>query len=78
MREFWTVSQRDAALVRGHHVLCTAAKLGTGIGEVFFAGEARHGAFAATIGRPGIATEPTGEALLFSNEGADSQTTQGS
>jgi hypothetical protein len=35
--------------------------LGTGIYEVFFTGEVSNGAFVATIGRPGIATEPTGE-----------------
>jgi len=29
--------------------------------EVFFTGDVSNGAFVATIGRPGIATEPTGE-----------------
>ena len=60
VREFWAVIERDASLVRGRNVLRTA-KLGTGIYEVFFTGEVSNGAFVATIGRPGIATEPPGE-----------------
>jgi hypothetical protein len=60
VREFWAVIERDATLVRGRNVLRTA-KLGTGVYEVFFTGEVSNGAFVATIGRPGIATEPTGE-----------------
>jgi hypothetical protein len=60
VREFWAVIERDASLVRGRNVLRTA-KLGVGIYEVFFTGEVSNGVFVATIGRPGIATEPTGE-----------------
>ncbi len=60
IREFWAVIERDASLVRGRNVLRTA-KLGLGIYEVFFTGEVSNGAFVATIGRPGIATEPPGE-----------------
>jgi hypothetical protein len=60
VREFWAVIERDASLVRGRNVLRTA-KLDTGIYEVFFTGEVSNGAFVATIGRPGIATEPPGE-----------------
>jgi hypothetical protein len=60
VREFWAVIERDASLVRGRNVLRTA-KLGTGIYEVFFTGEVSNGAFVATIGRPGIATEPPGD-----------------
>jgi hypothetical protein len=59
IREFWAVIERDASLVRGRNVLRTH-KLGTGIYEVFFTGEVSNGAFVATIGRPGIATEPPG------------------
>jgi len=59
-REFWAVIERDASLVRGRNVLRTA-KLGVGIYEVFFTGDVSNGAFVATIGRPGIATEPAGE-----------------
>ncbi len=60
VREFWAVIERDASLVRGRNVVRTA-KLGTGIYEVFFTGDVSNGAFVATIGRPGIATEPAGE-----------------
>lgn len=60
VREFWAVIERDADLVRGRNVLRTA-KLGVGIYEVFFTGDVSNGAFVATIGRPGIATEPPGE-----------------
>ena len=59
VREFWAVIERDGSLVRGRNVLRTG-KLGTGIYEVFFTGEVSNGAFVATIGRPGIATEPPG------------------
>jgi hypothetical protein len=60
VRQFWAVIERDASLVRGRNVVRTA-KLDTGIYEVFFTGEVSNGAFVATIGRPGIATEPPGE-----------------
>jgi hypothetical protein len=60
VRQFWAVIERDASLVRGRNVLRTK-KLGTGIYEIFFTGDVSNGAFVATIGRPGIATEPTGE-----------------
>ena len=60
VRQFWAVIERDASLVRGRNVVRTA-KLGTGVYEVFFTGEVSNGAFVATIGRPGIATEPPGE-----------------
>lgn len=59
VREFWAVIERDASLVRGRNVLRTR-KLGVGIYEVFFTGEVSNGAFVATIGRPGISTEPPG------------------
>jgi hypothetical protein len=60
VREFWAVIDRDATLVRGRNVVRTT-HLGTGVYEVFFTGDVSNGAFVATIGRPGIATEPTGE-----------------
>jgi hypothetical protein len=47
-------------LVRGRNV-SRCQKIGTGIYEVFFTGDVSNGAFVATIGRPGIATEPTGQ-----------------
>jgi hypothetical protein len=60
VREFWAVIERDATLVRGRNVVRTT-KLDTGVYEVFFTGEVSNGVFVATIGRPGIATEPPGE-----------------
>src|SRR5262245_1080002 len=60
VREFWAVIERDGTLVRGRNVLRTE-QLATGVYEVFFTGEVSNGAFVATIGRPGIATEPPGE-----------------
>ena len=60
VREFWAVIDRDATLVRGRNVVRTT-HLATGIYEVFFTGDVSNGAFVATIGRPGIATEPPGE-----------------
>jgi hypothetical protein len=63
VREFWAVVERDASLVRGRNVLRTR-KLDTGIYEVFFTGDVSNGVFVATIGRPGIATEPPGEITL--------------
>ncbi len=60
VREFWAVIDRDANLVRGRNVVRTT-RLGTGTYEVFFTGEVKNGVFVATIGRPGIATEPPGE-----------------
>lgn len=60
VREFWAVIERDGSLVRGRNVLRTE-RLALGIYEVFFTGEVSNGAYVATIGRPGIATEPPGE-----------------
>lgn len=60
VREFWAVIDRDGNLVRGRNAVRTT-RLGTGVYEVFFTGEVSNGAFVATIGRPGIATEPPGE-----------------
>jgi len=60
VREYWAVIERDGSLVRGRNVLRTE-QLGPGTYEVFFTGEVSNGAFVATIGRPGIFTEPPGE-----------------
>jgi hypothetical protein len=58
--QYWAVLETDGSLVRGHNVW-RAAHLGTGIYEVIFTGDVSAGVFVATIGRPGIFTEPTGE-----------------
>lgn len=60
VQEYWAVVERDGTLVRGRSVWRTR-KLGTGIYEVVFTGDVSNGVFVATIGRPGIATEPSGE-----------------
>jgi hypothetical protein len=60
VQEYWAVVERDGSLVRGRSVWRTR-KLGTGTYEVVFTGDVSNGVFVATIGRPGIATEPSGE-----------------
>jgi len=60
VRQFWAVVETSGDLVRGRNV-SRCQKIGTGIYEVFFTGDVSNGAFVATIGRPGIATEPTGQ-----------------
>ncbi|MFL5385424.1 MAG: hypothetical protein ACJ8GN_23125 [Longimicrobiaceae bacterium] len=59
VREFWAVVETDGTLVRGRNVWRTA-HLGQGIYEVIFTGDVSQGVYSATIGRPGIATEPAG------------------
>lgn len=59
VREFWAVVERDGKLIRGRNVW-RVAKLGTGIYEVVFTGDVSNGVYNATIGRPGIFTEPPG------------------
>lgn len=61
--QYWAVLETDGTLVRGHNVW-RVAHLSTGIYEVIFTGDVSAGAFVATIGRPGIFTEPTGEICL--------------
>ncbi|PYJ06815.1 MAG: hypothetical protein DMF06_17350 [Verrucomicrobia bacterium] len=58
--QYWAVLETNGSLVRGHNVW-RVAHLATGIYEVIFTGDVSAGAFVATIGRPGIFTEPTGE-----------------
>jgi hypothetical protein len=60
LRTFWAVVERDGTLVRGRNVARTA-KVGDGKYEVVFTSNVREGVYVATIGRPGIATEPAGE-----------------
>ena len=60
VKSYWAVIEKDGSLVRGRSVLRTR-KLGTGTYEVFFTGKVDQGLINATIGRPGISTEPPGE-----------------
>jgi len=57
---FWAVVERDGTLVRGRNVL-RSKRLATGQYEVVFTEDMTNGVYQATIGRPGIATEPAGE-----------------
>ena len=60
VREYWAVVERDGSLVRGRNVVRTA-RLADGQYEVVFTDNVSNGVYVATIGRPGIATEPAGE-----------------
>jgi|SRR5258706_5175729 len=57
---YWAVIERDGTLVRGRNVL-RSKRLTTGQYEIIFTGDVSGGVYQATIGRPGIATEPAGE-----------------
>jgi hypothetical protein len=63
VREFWAVVEYDGTLVRGRNVLNTRrlGPAGSGRYEVFFTGNVSNGVYVATIGRPGIGFEPTGQ-----------------
>jgi hypothetical protein len=60
VHHYWAVVERDGTLVRGRNVVRTA-RLNQGMYEVVFTGDVTNGVYVATIGRPGIATEPAGE-----------------
>jgi len=60
VRQYWAVIERDGTLVRGNNVL-RSKRLAEGQYEVVFNGDVSQGAYVASIGRPGIATEPAGE-----------------
>lgn len=60
LRTFWAVVERDGTLVRGRNVARTK-RLTNGQYEVVFTSDVRDGVYVASIGRPGIATEPAGE-----------------
>lgn len=60
VRTFWAVVETDGTLVRGRNV-ARVARLADGVYEVVFTSDVSEGVFVATIGRPGIATEPSGE-----------------
>lgn len=60
LRTFWAVIERDGTLVRGRDV-ARVAHLGQGQYEVVFTSDVSGGVYVASIGRPGIATEPAGE-----------------
>jgi hypothetical protein len=59
-RTFWAVVETNGTFVRGRNV-ARVAHLATGQYEVVFTSDVSEGAYVASIGRPGIATEPAGE-----------------
>lgn len=59
-RTFWAVVETDGTFVRGRNV-ARVARLAEGQYEVVFTSDVSDGVYVASIGRPGIATEPAGE-----------------
>jgi hypothetical protein len=60
VREYWAVVETKGGLVRGRNV--TRVKwLALGQYEVIFTDDVSLGVYVATIGRPGILTEPSGQ-----------------
>jgi hypothetical protein len=57
---FWAVIETDGTLVRGRNVV-RSKRLATGQYEVVFTEDVSRGVYVASIGRPGIATEPSGQ-----------------
>lgn len=59
-RTFWAVIERDGSFVRGRNV-ARAVRLAPGQYEIVFTSDVSNGVYVASIGRPGIATEPAGQ-----------------
>jgi hypothetical protein len=59
-RTFWAVVETDGTFVRGRNV-ARVARLAQGQYEIVFTSDVSDGVYVASIGRPGIATEPAGE-----------------
>lgn len=60
VRTFYAVVETDGTFVRGRNV-ARVAHLAPGQYEVVFTSDISEGVYVASIGRPGIATEPAGE-----------------
>ena len=60
VHHYWAVVETNGTLVRGRNVT-RVARLAQGQYEVVFTDDVSRGVYQATIGRPGIATEPPGE-----------------
>lgn len=69
VHEFWAVVEKDGTLVRGRNVSQVNKLPGTGYYEVLFTHDVTDGVYVATLGRPGIFTEPPGEITLASRAG---------
>jgi len=61
VHHYWAVIERDGTLVRGRNVVRSAKVGPPGQYEVVFTGDVSRGVYVASIGRPGITTEPAGE-----------------
>jgi hypothetical protein len=59
-RTFWAVVETDGTFVRGRNV-ARVAHLAPGQYEIVFTSDVSEGVYVASIGRPGITTEPAGE-----------------
>jgi hypothetical protein len=59
-RTFWAVVETDGTFVRGRNV-ARVAHLAPGQYEIVFTSDVSNGVYVASIGRPGIATEPAGQ-----------------
>jgi hypothetical protein len=59
-RTFWAVVETDGTFVRGRNV-ARVARLAPGQYEIVFTSDVSNGVYVASIGRPGIATEPAGQ-----------------
>jgi hypothetical protein len=60
VHEYWAVVDTNGTLVRGRNVTRTK-RLAAGQYEVIFTDDLTMGVYVATIGRPGISTEPSGQ-----------------
>ena len=60
LRTFYAVVETNGAFVRGRNV-ARVAHLAPGQYEIVFTSDVSEGVYVASIGRPGIATEPAGE-----------------
>ncbi len=71
VHEFWAVVERNGTLVRGRNVVSASrAPPGpVGMYQVCFTEDVTQGVYVATIGRPGIATEPAGEICVAARYG---------
>lgn len=59
-RTFWAVVETNGTFVRGRNV-ARVAHLAPGQYEIVFTSDVSNGVYVASIGRPGIATEPPGQ-----------------
>jgi len=60
VHEYWAVVETNGTLVRGRNVV-RSKRLAAGQYEVVFTDDVSDAVYVATIGRPGIATEPSGQ-----------------